>query len=235
VAYGAPLVSGKDSMKNDSEMGGVKISVPPTLLVSALGQIDDVRHAVTLDPKRAGDVVYLLGVTREETGGSEYFRLLGATDGAPVIPGQPRRWVGNRVPRLRVRETVPLYAALRTAIEAGAVRSATAAALGGWGAAFARAAIAGDLGLALDLGECADLGALGPAVALFSESLGRVLVTVAPEDASRFEACLTGLPCRRVGRVTAEPRLVVRANGSVWFDLAIAELARAFEEALRDA
>jgi phosphoribosylformylglycinamidine synthase len=70
-AYATPLVSGKDSMKNDSTMGGVKISVPPTLLVSAIGQIDDVGTAVTLDVKSEGDLVYLLGTTHDETGGSD--------------------------------------------------------------------------------------------------------------------------------------------------------------------
>src|SRR4029077_5825491 len=69
-AYQTPLVSGKDSMKNDSTMGGVRISVPPTLLVSAIGQIDDATEALTLDAKLEGDVVYLLGATRDETGGS---------------------------------------------------------------------------------------------------------------------------------------------------------------------
>ena len=94
-AYGTPLISGKDSMKNESTKGGVKIAVPPTLLVSALGRIDDVRDAITLEPKAAGDVVYVLGTTRDETGGSEYFRYLGARDGVaagarrgPALRGQ---------------------------------------------------------------------------------------------------------------------------------------------------
>jgi phosphoribosylformylglycinamidine synthase subunit PurSL len=99
IAYGTPLISGKDSMKNDSTMGGVRISVPPTLLVSALGQIEDVRAALTLDFKRPGDVVYLLGSTRDETGGSEYFRWRGERAGQRAELGQPAPYVGRRVPR----------------------------------------------------------------------------------------------------------------------------------------
>src|SRR4029077_3715615 len=88
-AYRTPLVSGKDSMKNDSTMGGVKISVPPTLLVSAIGQIDDVADALALDAELERDVVFLLGLTRDETGGSEYFRLRGERDGAAHASGGP--------------------------------------------------------------------------------------------------------------------------------------------------
>ncbi|HKQ60090.1 MAG TPA: phosphoribosylformylglycinamidine synthase subunit PurS, partial [Candidatus Polarisedimenticolaceae bacterium] len=105
LAYGTPFVSGKDSMKNDSTRGGVKISIPPTLLVSALGQIDDVRRAVTLDPKAPDELVFLLGSTRDETGGSEY--------------GRYRGYVGNRVPLLDPQRTLPLYRALEAATRAG--------------------------------------------------------------------------------------------------------------------
>ena len=108
-AYGTPLISGKDSMKNEAVMEGVKISVPPTLLVSAIGQIDDVRGAITLEPRAAGDVVFLLGVTRDETGASEYFRWLGELHGRSAPLGSPRPYVGNKVPRgnSRRRSSVP--------------------------------------------------------------------------------------------------------------------------------
>jgi phosphoribosylformylglycinamidine synthase len=155
-AYGTPLISGKDSMKNDSTMGGVKISVPPTLLVSAIGRVDDVRDAITLDPKAAGDVVFLLGETRDETGGSEYLRYLGERAGASAILGAPRPYVGNKVPRLDTAATLPLYRALESAIRGDLVRSVAVPAMGGWGLTFARAAIAGDCGLDLDLSRCDD-------------------------------------------------------------------------------
>lgn len=234
VAYGIPLISGKDSMKNDSTMGGVKISVPPTLLVSAMGQIDDVRRAVTLDPKSAGDVVFLLGVTRDETGGSEYFRWLGERDGLDSPLGMPRPYVGNRVPRLDPQKTLGLYRALETAMRENLVRSAAAPALGGWALVFARAAMAAELGLDLDLASCPDLAELPPAAVLFSESTGRFLVTTAPEDAERFEHRLDGLVCRRVGCVTAEPRLRVRMRQETWLEVFVAELKEAFKETLSD-
>lgn len=108
-AYGVPLISGKDSMKNDAVMGGVKISVPPTLLVSAIGQIDDVRRAVTLDFKQAGEMIFVLGETGAHTGGSEYFRYLGERAGMTAADGGPAPYVGNRAPTLDTERLFKLY------------------------------------------------------------------------------------------------------------------------------
>jgi phosphoribosylformylglycinamidine synthase len=231
-AYGTPLISGKDSMKNDSTMGGVKISVPPTLLVSAIGQLDDVRGAVTLDPKETGDVVFLLGETRDETGGGEYFRYLGAKNGVPSKLGVPAPYVGNKVPRLDPAKTRPLYLALEQAIQSGLVRSAATPALGGWAVTFARCAIAARLGLDLDLDGCPDLAGLPVEAALFSESLGRFLVTTTAKDADAFEDRFQDLACRRVGVVIGEPRLSVRLKGAPIIDLTIDAQVRAFKETL---
>ena len=233
-AYGTPLVSGKDSMKNDSVMGGVKISVPPTLLVSALGRIDDVRHAVTLDLKAPADVVFLLGFTRDETGGSEYFRHLGERGGAERVPGAPAPYVGNKVPRVCPEETLPLYRALGQAIGARLVRSAATPCKGGLALALARSAMAGELGLDLDLDLCSDLAGLRPDVALFSESCGRFVVTVPPEDADSFAGRFPSLPCRRIGRVTAEPRIRVRLGGRSVLDTDVSALKSAYQETLAD-
>ena len=231
-AYRTPLVSGKDSMKNDSTMGGVKISVPPTLLVSAIGQIDDASEAVTLDLKQAGDAVYVLGVTRDETGGSEYFRYLGDRDGARGAPGEPAPFVGNRVPTVDAVQTLPLYRALETAMASGLVRSAATPAKGGLALAIARTAMAGELGVALDLDTVPDLAALPPDVALFSESNGRFVVSVAPEDVDAFEEIFSGLACRRAGAVTSDARVRLTLAGRVRVDCAVSELKTAYKETL---
>ncbi len=234
VAYGTPLISGKDSMKNDSVMGGVKISVPPTLLVSALGQIDDVRDAITLDPKGAGDVVFLLGTTRDETGGSEYFRYLGERDGLTAPLGAARPYVGASVPGVAPAETLPIYRALEAAVRRGWIRSAATPALGGLALAFARCAMAGEAGMDLDLGGAADLAALPGDVALFSESNGRFVVTTSPDHAGDLEELFGGLACRRVGTVTETARLVVRLGSRTVIDEDVDTLKRAFQETLSD-
>jgi phosphoribosylformylglycinamidine synthase len=79
VPLNLPLVSGKDSMKNDFYDGTTKISIPPTLLFSVIGTIPDIRNAVTMDFKRPGDIICLLGATKDELGGSEYLAMQGYT------------------------------------------------------------------------------------------------------------------------------------------------------------
>lgn len=234
VAYGTPLVSGKDSMKNDSTLGGVRISVPPTLLVSALGQIADVRRAVTLDVKGAGDLVYLLGTTRDETGGSEYYRWLGDRDGMKTEVGMPVPYVGNKAPRVDPEETRPLYRALARAIGEGLVRSAATPARGGLAWALARKALGGRIGLELDLDAAPDLAALPSDVALFSESCGRFIVTVAPDKAERFEEALEDLPCVRLGVVGPHRKLRVGHKGRPVLDLDLSILGRAWKETFAD-
>jgi len=92
TAFGTPLISGKDSMKNDYGSGADKISIPPTLLITALGIVDDVTKAVTMDAKRPGDLIYVVGESFDECGGSEYFALLGAVGrGVPRVDADRSR------------------------------------------------------------------------------------------------------------------------------------------------
>ena len=105
-AFGTPFISGKDSMFNDfsgydAENNRVKVSVPPTLLISSIGVHADVVKAVSIDAKIAGDLVYVIGETAEELGGSEYFAHLGYTgntvpsarrgSGKGAVPESPQR------------------------------------------------------------------------------------------------------------------------------------------------
>ncbi len=234
VAYGTPLISGKDSMKNDSTMDGVKISVPPTLLVSAIGQLEDVRRARTLELKGDGDRVYLVGRTADELGGSEYYRQLGEFDGLETPPGQPQGYVGSRPPVVDSESFLKLYRAFEAAGDAGLLRSASTPSSGGWGPMLARCVIASGLGLELQLDEACRRAELTPDRFLFSESNGRFLVSVRAADAERLEACFDGLPLEPVGRVTNEARLRLAIDGGsyAWDS---AELSRAYKETLTDA
>ncbi|HQJ55667.1 MAG TPA: AIR synthase-related protein, partial [Planctomycetota bacterium] len=143
VAYGTPFISGKDSMFNDFAgfaPGGtpVAISVPPTILISSLGIVEDVARCVSADFKAPGDLVYLLGATRAELGGSEFLAWWGA-----ARRGRP--YLGSVVPVPSAR-SASLYRAYERAAAGGLVTSAEAPGLGGLGAALARQAIAGGLG-----------------------------------------------------------------------------------------
>ena len=195
TAYGVPCISGKDSMKNDYQIGDLRISIPPTLLFSTLGKIEDVRKAVTMDVKRPGDIVYLLGKTYRELGGSEWYAQNGA--------------VGNSVPRVRPETSLPLYRALGQAITKGLVASCHDCSDGGLGVALAETAFAGGLGLEIDLAAVPTEEKLRNDEILFSESQSRFVVTVSPGNREAFEAFFSGHAFARVGTVLLEEVLVI--------------------------
>ncbi len=197
VAFGTPFISGKDSMYNDfqGELDGkrVKISVPPTILISALGIIEDIGKAVTMDAKEAGNLIYLLGETRNELGGSEYFSLMGEEL-------RSERFVGNGVPKVDASSAKKLYLALHRAIEEGLVRACHDCSEGGLAVAAAEMAFSGGLGMELDLRKIPGASRFGrDDFLLFSESPSRLLVEVRPEHQKRFEALLKGCVWSWVG------------------------------------
>ncbi|MEW6429688.1 MAG: AIR synthase-related protein, partial [Thermodesulfobacteriota bacterium] len=218
-AYGVPCISGKDSMKNDYMIGDTKISIPPTLLFSVMAKIDDVRRAVTMDAKEAGDFVYVLGTTYPETGGSEYAALLGA--------------VGNTVPQVRIDDALPLYRALAAAIAQGLVRSCHDCSDGGLGVALAETCFAGGLGMAVDLRKVARVHVERDDILLFSESQSRFVATVSLDKSAAFEKAMAGTPCTKVGFVTTVPNLQLTglAGGDV-LNVPIDRLRQAWQNTL---
>lgn len=195
TAYGVPCISGKDSMKNDYAIGKTKISVPPTLLYSVIGKIADVRKAVTMDAKRPQDLVYILGETRDELGGSEWFAEQGA--------------IGNNVPEVDAKKAMKLYRALHKTIKAGLVASCHDCSDGGLGVALAETAFAGGLGLNVDLKDVPYRGKKRDDYVLFSETASRFVVTIHPKDQARFEKLMTGNVAREIGFVTSDGLLHV--------------------------
>lgn len=193
--YGIPMISGKDSMKNDYMIGDTKISIPPTILFSIIGRIEDVTKCITMDVKNDGDFVYVLGITREEMGGSEYFAEHG--------------FIGSSVPVVDERANLALYRALYGSIQSRLVRSCHDVSDAGLGTALAESAFSGDMGMEIDLKSVPAEGITRDDYLLFSESQGRFVVTVEPKDASSFEKAVGGVGFARVGRVTKEKRLVI--------------------------
>ncbi|MCX7682078.1 MAG: phosphoribosylformylglycinamidine synthase subunit PurL, partial [Anaerolineae bacterium] len=192
LAYGTPFISGKDSLNNEYvDPQGQKRAIPPTLLISALGIVPDIRQVVTMDAKQAGDLVYIVGETRAELGGSLYYRLHGG--------------LGSSVPA-PVPDALETMRALHRAIRAGLVRACHDLSEGGLAVAAAEMAFAGRLGMELDLAALPrTVDVDRDDIALFSESSARFLVEVAPEHAAAFEAMLAGRPCARLGHITPSP------------------------------
>ncbi|MCL2710487.1 MAG: phosphoribosylformylglycinamidine synthase subunit PurL, partial [Planctomycetaceae bacterium] len=208
MAYQMPFISGKDSLNNEYRPAvGEPISIPPTLLISAMGQIDDVSKCVTMDLKKAGNLVYLLGETHEELGGS-HFNFVQKLQGADV-------------PFLNPMRAKILYETLHTATMRGLIRSAHDTSEGGLAVAIAEMCIAGDLGATLT-GDF-DI------VDLFSESNCRFVVEVEPERVAEFESLCEGFPpIYRLGTVTTEP---VLSFGDL-FSVSVAELKSAWQGTL---
>jgi phosphoribosylformylglycinamidine synthase len=219
TAYGVPCISGKDSMKNDYQIGETRISIPPTLLFSTLAKMEDVRKAVTMDVKRPGDLVYVLGKTYRELGGSEWYALHGA--------------IGNDVPQVRTETAKTLYEALSRAIRAGLVASCHDCSDGGLGMALAETAFAGGLGLEVDLKSVPAEGIGRDDELLFSESQSRFVVTVHPDAREAFEAALAGSAFARIGQVIAEEDLRIEGlGGKRIIDQELAELKAAWQKTL---
>lgn len=195
-AFDLPFISGKDSLNNEYVApDGTRRPVPGTLLISAVGVVPDIRRCVTMDAKAPGDRLYVVGVTRRELGGSYYLQVLGCSGGAPPAPPDQ----GAAIAR-----------ALHLAMREGLVRACHDLSEGGLGVAAAEMAIAGRLGIRIDLRVLPRTPDVDrDEVALFAESLSRYLVEVAPEDAAAFEACFADLPMACIGTVTADDHLTV--------------------------
>ena len=224
--YAVPCISGKDSMKNDSKMGGIKISIPPSLLFSVIAKIDDVTKAVSIDVKKPGSRIYLLGITRDELGGSELARML-CSPPSPGLPAPPKA-IGNAVPKVYPNETLPLYRAVQHAIEQERLLSCHAVTRGGLAPALARTALAGRLGLDLDLDP--HLSSLDTPIALFSESTGRLVVSVDEEDCIAFEAMMPPDSFASLGQVINEPVLRVRHRGRAVLEATLDQVERCWKE-----
>lgn len=193
VAYGTPLISGKDSMFNDfkgfdTQGNPIKISVPPTLLISSIGVISDATKTISLDAKFPGDLVYVLGETHDELGGSEYFAL--------------HKAIGNSVPQVDAHKNLKLYNALHNCIQSNLIASAQSVGRGGLIIALAKTAMGGLLGMELSLPK----SNLRADFYLFSESAGRLVVTVNPKNKREFEKAI---PHTFLGTVTTKPQFIV--------------------------
>jgi len=219
LAFGTPFISGKDSLNNEYRAAdGSRSPIPPTLLISALALVPDVRRALTMDLKQAGNLLYLVGLTRAELGGSHYLALRGR--------------LGSNVPRVDLALAPRLFAALHKALVSGLARACHDPSEGGLAVAAAEMAFAGELGLDVDLAQAPTEGELPDAALLFAESPSRLLVEVEPVQARAFEALLADLPWARVGRVTPTPELRLRRVERPLVQLPLARLKAAWQGTL---
>jgi phosphoribosylformylglycinamidine synthase II len=221
LAYGTPFISGKDSLYNEYETEKESICIPPTLLISAMAVMEDVSQVVSMDAKQEGDLLYIVGATYDELGGSHYYAVGG--------------FIGNRVPRVNPQKGKKLMDTLSAAMEKGLVKACHDLSEGGIGVAAAEMAFAGGRGISLELAKVP----LGEPIArddsiLFSESNTRFLVEVAPDDKESFEKAMAGVEFAEIGRITADDKFeVYGTKGEKIVSLPLAELKEAWQKPLR--
>lgn len=227
-ALGTPFISGKDSLNNEysfDENGQRRtISIPSSLLISALGQLADVAKCVTMDLKEPGNALYLVGLTRRELGGSHFAMIEGLS--------------GGTAPQVDLTVAKKTFAAMHQAISAGLVRACHDLSEGGLAVAIAEMAFAGGLGAGIDLANMPrhpheeydhDLDAM----LLFSESNTRFLCEVSPLNATAFEESLAGIPVARIGEVTDRDRLQINYTTGNLIDALLVDLKEAWQKPLR--
>jgi len=221
LAFGTPFISGKDSLYNAYQSEGRKISIPGTLLISALGRVDDVRRCVTMDLKEPGNELYLIGATRNEMAGSHFHLVAGLQGGA--------------VPRVELELAPKIFRAIHASIKGGLVRSCHDLSEGGLAVAVAEMAFAGGIGADIaGLKEMVGAEKESDEVRLFSESTTRFVVEVKPENVQAFRTRMNEVPLTLLGKTVAEPRLRIAGSNGEWLIWAkLSELKEAWQRPLR--
>jgi phosphoribosylformylglycinamidine synthase len=232
VTYKAPLISGKDSMKNDFDDGVLRLSIPPTLLVSLIARLPNIGNAVSMEFKGSGDLIYLLAAGKLGLAGSQYEELQG--------------WRSDWLPSLDLAKADALYRRVFHAIRSGWVRSCHDLSEGGLGVALAECVIGSKLGARIDAdrvlaaagipaGTDANAVALNKRIdlALFAEGPGRLVVSVDPAHQRSWETLFEGYDCYKLGVVEQMGRLrVLSAVGKPVLDMTADGLAFAWKPAL---
>ncbi|MBN2422847.1 phosphoribosylformylglycinamidine synthase subunit PurS [Candidatus Woesearchaeota archaeon] len=224
TAYNIPCTSGKDSMKNDFKyIDGngkqIKISIPLTLLYSGVCKIKDIRKCITVDVKNPGDLIYILGLTKNELGASEYFHQKG--------------FIGNDVPKVNAETAVKLYKALGKSMENELIESCHDCSEGGLGITLAESAFSGGYGIYIDLNKIPVKYIKRNDYLLFSESQSRFIVTVNPKNKEKFEEMMKGNVFALIGIVEDNEIFSIKKLNNQVEQADLQELKTAWQKTLR--
>jgi phosphoribosylformylglycinamidine synthase len=214
TTFETPFISGKDSLYNESPFG----PVTPTLLVTALGILPDIRSAVSMDIKGPNNSLYVVGESFNELGGSEYYKMKG--------------FIGKSVPKVRKRARKTFRAITKT-IDRGLVKACHDLSEGGLAVAAAEMAFSGGYGLELDLRKVPRKGLNRDDFVSFSESNSRFLVEVPEQAHEEFERVMKGKVFAEIGKVTrASSFCFVGLDGTVVVDTSLKELLTSWKQTL---
>ncbi|GAC1358787.1 MAG: phosphoribosylformylglycinamidine synthase subunit PurL [Ktedonobacteraceae bacterium] len=224
VGFRTPFISGKDSLNNEYRADGQRLPVLPTLVISAVGVIDNVAQTIDMSLKTPGNLLYVVGTTRNELAGSHY---------AEIIRELP---LETNVPHVDIEYAYITMEALGTAIRRGMVRACHDLSEGGLAVATAEMALASQLGVALELSHIpvvADVSSvLTNTLRLFSESASRFIVEIAPEQWGPFEKHMRSsgvTDVTYIGTVTNTGRFSIHDGDEEVIDLSVTDLQHAFK------
>ncbi|MCF7833928.1 MAG: phosphoribosylformylglycinamidine synthase [Candidatus Pacebacteria bacterium] len=226
IGYNTPFISGKDSMFNDfkgydENENSIKISIPPTLLISAISVTNDISKTISPEFKEAGDCIYLLGDTDQELGASEYYRML-ANEAKDI------ELIGNNVPKVDWKKNSLIYNLVQSAISKELLSSAISIHSGGLAIALAKSCVGGMIGAKISLKDFYG-NAVSPDEKIFSESQGRILVSIDPKKAKIFEKHFSNISCKKIGNVSKDKKVVVlETNNKKFIDTDIVKLKKAY-------
>jgi len=217
VGYGVPFISGKDSLYNEYTLNQKSIAIPGTLLISAIGVVDDVNRCVTMDFKKQGNLIYLIGETYDELGGSIYYDTLGV--------------LGRDVPQVRINKGKKIFTSIAQAVRKRCLASLHDCSEGGMGVALAEMAFSGGLGVTVQLKNVCYRGEVRRNDrVLFSESTSRFLAEVEPKKQKAFEKMMGSMACRCIGRVEKSPEFVIYGlDDRVCVNVLIDDLKKAWQ------
>ena len=215
TAFKTPFISGKDSLYNESPLG----PVTPTLLITAVGIVPDIRLTVSMDTKTPGNTLYMVGGTFKELGGSEYYKIKGH--------------IGKTVPKVRAAQAKKTFRAVTKAVDLGLIKACHDLSEGGLAVTAAEMALAGGYGIELDLRKVPSKAVDRNDFVLFSESNSRFLVEVSEKARRDFEDLMKGKVCAEIGKVTKNPKLIVHGlDGAIVVDASLTDLRRSWKETL---
>ncbi len=200
LGYGVPFISGKDSLYNEYSIGGKTFSIPPAFLVSSMSVIEDVTKTITMDLKQSGNSIYILGITKNELGGSVYAKIKNIKNG--IVPG------------LDIKISKDLMKKLHKAINAGLIESCHDCSDGGFATAISEMAFAGNKGANVNIDLIKTKEKMTIAETLFSESNTRFIVEIGPKNEKEFEKLFKGSVISKIGIVSDDKNLVLLSKKS---------------------
>lgn len=224
LAYGVPFISGKDSLKNEYQgPDGTRIVIPPTLLITALGKVQDVTRCQSMDLKKAGHKLYLAGFTDDELGGSHWNII------------QQRKT--GRVPKVDLHLAPLIMEKVAESIRHRMVVACHDLSEGGLTVALAEMCMAGGLGAIAHTSAIPTKGheSLSVDALLFSESTTRFLLEVPFEWERSLKMLFGDLPLACIGQVSDQPRLTIfgATGDTLLINAGIGEMKQAWQKPLQ--